>query len=534
LLNVVLLSEAHCVLPFHGFRQKRREDDFRRTVGNYKMTVDTLRQEKQALLELQQSGEGEKNDLVASSQKALSRAAHLVSEAAILRRREAEAVATQIECISFKHISHRLESILPHEAISSEFAAIKGEILASKVVCKVSQTLSGIFASLRKNIRPPPSDTTMQSPDMFMVSGERVDWHLSDDLRQEIQAIMHQMNFALAISEVSSELIRFIAAGQWPDLLTIDVSMELGTIVGHSVPELDHAIGALLKTLKEEGSLTAELSDLGSLQLTIQRAIETLRNEITSSDKALLDFEWKPPGWVVFRDMTLIKAACLGMAAAFSVLADSNSATDIVSLTALHNMIDQCSSYASNADLQLVNLDVTDANLVEPLAAICNDLLSQTRKLIVSFGELFTSGGNLKECYETAKSILQIFGNLTQELRAKNLHPSERETYHPFSAEAEDPWRDISNLARSVRSMDGDSEDVNYLVRAKSIELRLGSAVDNEPKLELAIAKVASLEKVSIFLFLMKCPCCPNIASFFSRCRLGQRRLQSKMLGCQS
>jgi hypothetical protein len=45
-----------------------------------------LKQEKRALLELQQDGEGEKSDAIAASQKALSKAAQWVADAANVRQ----------------------------------------------------------------------------------------------------------------------------------------------------------------------------------------------------------------------------------------------------------------------------------------------------------------------------------------------------------------------------------------------------------------------------------------------------------------
>lgn len=50
-------------------------------------------------------------------------------------------------------------------------------------------------------------------------------------------------------------------------------------------------------------------------------------------------------------------------------------------------------------------------------------------------------------------------------------------------------------LARTIRSKDGDEDDVNYLVRARTIENSLEDAVESVPELSLAKTKVSSLEK---------------------------------------
>merc|ERR1712194_798645 len=63
------------------------------------------------------------------------------------------------------------------------------------------------------------------------------------------------------------------------------------------------------------------------------------------------------------------------------------------------------------------------------------------------------------------------------------------------SAEFGDSWGGICAIVSGVRSVDGDAEDVNYLMRARAIENQLAEAVQNEPKLVIASAKIACLEK---------------------------------------
>ncbi len=54
----------------------------------------------------------------------------------------------------------------------------------------------------------------------------------------------------------------------------------------------------------------------------------------------------------------------------------------------------------------------------------------------------------------------------------------------------------MTEIVSQVRGVDGDPEDVNYLMRARAIENQLTEAVENEPKLEEATSRIASLEKV--------------------------------------
>jgi hypothetical protein len=52
-------------------------------------------------------------------------------------------------------------------------------------------------------------------------------------------------------------------------------------------------------------------------------------------------------------------------------------------------------------------------------------------------------------------------------------------------------------VVSQARILDGDAEDVNYLICARAIENLLEEVVQNEPKLVIANSKITSLEKVS-------------------------------------
>ena len=484
-----------CTHRRYFLRQRRREDDFRRTVGNYKATVDTLRLEKQALLELQQGGEGEKNNLVVSSQKALSRAAQLVTEAANMRKREAEAVMDHINQTKFKYMSNRLESMLPQNLVSIELTTVKGEIMASTVCGKASHLLSGINSSFRKRVKPPLPDAIVNADEINPGS-----LHISipDELQQELHTIFHQADFGRVIAETSADIIRLLAAGQWPDLLSTEGSTELGAIIGHTFQELDEAFGILLKTLKGEGSLSAEQTSVGALQLTAQKTVQALRVEMEHDDKQLIEDGWNPPGWALMRDIAIAKSTCLGTAAALSLIIDSNTqnGSTLKTLNFLYSSIEQCSSLATSVAWQLRNLDLMDSKQVEILSAICTDFLSESMTLKDATKDLLISSGDLESCKATSNRTLRLISKIATELRSVATNFSEVEAYHPLSPEHDDHWGGVTALVRSIRSIDGDNEDVNYLLRSKAIEQRLSDAVENEPKLESAIAKITSLESV--------------------------------------
>ena len=457
--------------------------------------MDTLRREKQALLELQQGGEGEKNNLVVSSQKALSRAAQLVSEAANMRKREAEAVMDRINQTKFKHMSNRLESMLPQNLMSIELTTMKGEIMASTVCGKASHLLSGINSLFRKHIKPSLPDETINAEE---TSAGSLNISMPDELQQEMHTVFHQTDFGRVIAEMAADIIRLLAAGQWPDLLSTEASTQLGGIVGHNILELDEAFGVLLKTLKEEGSLAVEQTSVGALQLTAQKSILAIRAEMERDDKPLVESSWNPPGWSLMRDVAIAKSTCFGTAAAVSMILDSNtqSGKTQTELNLLYSAIEQTTSLVTSVAWQLRNLDLMDAKEVGGLSTACSNFLSEAISLKEGVKDLLMSSGDIEICKAASIRTLHLINKIATELRSKVTNISEGEAYHPLSPEHDDHWGGVTTLVRSIRSMDGDSEDVNFFLRAKAMEHRLSDAVDNEPKLQLATAKITGLESV--------------------------------------
>ena len=179
-------------------RQRKRENDFQRTVSNYRKSVETLKQEKNALYELHQGGEGEKSDLASASQKALARAAQLVQDAAEMRKREAQAAVDRIESQTRMHLSNRLESLLPASVAASEVASIKGELLLSKVVGKSSLSLDGIARSFAKTIR-----------------AKSWEWRSNNNAEEKEEDIVDQRILGLTDEQQQMLPIKEIAGNAW-------------------------------------------------------------------------------------------------------------------------------------------------------------------------------------------------------------------------------------------------------------------------------------------------------------------------------
>jgi dynactin 1 len=273
--------------------QRKREEDFQRTVSNYRKSVETLKQEKNALYELHQGGEGEKSELASASQKALARAAQLVQDAAEMRKREAQAAIDRIDSQVRLHLSNRLESMLPVSVASSEIASIKGELLLSKVVGKSSLSLDGIARSFAKTIRAKSwewrsNNSNSEEKEEYSVRSNTL--ALTDEQQQMAATMIHQSEVAHVAIDVSGDLLWLLSAGQWPDILSTEASSELGAIMGHSMNELDIVLGYVLNTLKEEGVLSPHQSNIGAFRQTVVTTMQTLRSH--SNKMARVWFPW--------------------------------------------------------------------------------------------------------------------------------------------------------------------------------------------------------------------------------------------------
>jgi dynactin 1 len=487
--------------------QRRREDDFRRTVGNYKTTVDTLKQEKNALLELQQGDEGVKVDAIAASQKALAKAAQWVADAAATRKREAAAAYNTIERIIASHTSNRIEQLLPHNisVIAVETGAIRGELLGAKVIGIASKSLEGIESSFIKAIRPALPFDDESGAVKASSNGVTVP-KLTDENKQHISTMFHQIDFAHLLVDVSSDILRLLVAGQWPDLLTPEASLELGNILGSTLPDLATTIHGVLKSVKEEGALTVDQSNIGTLTLIVQNTMQSLKSNLERDDQTIIPSTWYPPGWQLIKNASMTKFSCQGIAAALSSIVitqseniTTTSSSTIGPLATLYNRIEQCSSQASNICQRLATLDLKNEKLVNTLHDIVAEAKDKANLMDKSIQSLLlnsnAAGTVDTTIMEMAESTVRILTKLLSVLRGSGMNVNEPGRYHPLSPEIGDAWNAISTLTCKIRSIDGDSDDINYIVRSQKIESQINTAIDNEPKLVLANQKLALLEK---------------------------------------
>jgi len=494
--------------------QRKREEDFQRTVSNYRKSVETLKQEKNALYELHQGGEGEKSDLASASQKALARAAQLVQDAAEMRKREAQAAIDRIDSQVRLHLSNRLESMLPPSVAAAEIASIKGELLLSKVVGKSSLSLDGIARSFGKTIRAKSwewrSNSNNEEKDDFDDIESNI-LALTDEQQQMAATMIHQSEVAHVAIDVSGDLLWLLSAGQWPDILTTEASSELGAIMGHSMNELDIVLGNVLNTLKEEGVLSPHQSNIGAFRQTVVTTMQTLRSHIEQDGESLVPMDWKPAALRLFRDASRAKYSSLGCYAAVACILNvgdaikSNEeklrAQEFISiLKPLLRKLDQAASEAAKSCLRLAKLDILDEMIVSSLSEAAeiwrissDDLLGNVYNMLLS--EEGLTPETVGACEAATDEVVRVVSHFATVLRSANLTDADDNKFHPFSPEIADVWEGVTMLARTIRSMNGDEDDVNFIVRARIIENNLQDAVESIPELSLAKTKVSSLEK---------------------------------------
>ena len=483
-------------------RQRRREEDFQRYVIEFRTSISTLQQEKAALLALTKGDQGEKSHLLATSQKALAQAAQLAADAAQARKRDSEAAFDRIAARSAAYLSQRLEMLLPPGVVSAELAAIKGELLLAKVADKAAVSLNSVEEVFHKVI-----EKGIAGVSEFNVLESGTSAVISDASSQQIATIVHQTEFATMTIEAASDALRLMAAGQWPQLLSQDLSADLGSLVIHSIAHLDLALSEQLKLLKQEGVLSPLRSSLADLDQAVRNTRLAMFSATDETGKTVVPVNWKPPGWEGLKAISLGRFACLGATAVISSMISplENSENEPPAPT-LPNLADvltrakQSCTTMLDVCKKLSGMHLDDTETLDSL----NDLSCQYQKSSSAFFECVKK--TLKQQSVTSEGVdnisalleevLSMARKLAALLRRANLSEHDSINFHSLSPEVGDAWGGVTRIVAQVKSVDGDSEDVNYLMRARAIEHQLTVAVENEPKLVIANAKIASLEKV--------------------------------------
>ena len=481
--------------------QRRREEDFQRYVSEFRTSISNLKQEKAALMTLTEGNQGEKSQLLATSKKALAQAAQMAVDAAEARKRDADAVFDRLTARSATYLGERLETFLPSGLVSAELAAVKGEMNLAKVADKASVSLASVEEIFNQAI-----DRGTAGLSEFNVVEEGSSASLSDASTQQIAVMLHQFEFANITVEAASDILRLMAAGQWPEFLSQDLSADLGSIMAHSMAPLDLALTEQLKLLKEEGILSPLRSSLTDLNQSVLNAKVALQGATTENGKPVIPEDWNPPGWEALKSLSAGRFACLGAAAVFASavlpIDGAESEPPAATLPRLSAALDKAkSSCTTILDIckKISGFNMEDFEVLDSLCSLSNQYQSKCSTLIecikTAFGEKSVSSNSVDECSSILDEILSVIGQMSASLRKVELNESGESTFHCLSPEFGDSWGGVTEIVAQVRAVDGDPEDINYLLRARAIEQQLADAVANEPKLLIANTKIASLEK---------------------------------------
>ena len=479
--------------------QRRREEDFQRYVSEFRTSISSLKQEKDALMALTDDNRGEKSHLLATSQKALAQAAQLAADAAEARQRSSEAAFQMIAARSATYLSSRLETLLPSGVVSAELAAVKGEMSLAKVADKAATSLVAIEVVFDKAI-----DKGSSGLSEFDVLEDGDVMTLSDAASQQIAAMTHQTTFTNMVINAGTDALRLMAAGQWPDLLSQEISTDLGSVVVHSVADLDLALSEQLRLLKSEGVLSPLRSSLADLDESVNNTRLALFSATDESGKTVIPNDWKPPGWEALKYLSLGRFTCLGAAAVLSSAVSPMEGDEPPPATPRNYgevLTKAKQSCASMLDVckKLAGLRLDDMETLGALNELSIEYQTSASALFEcvknSFEGQSISAENVNSIAALLEKVLSAARQLAALLRKTDLGDNDTTNHHFLSAEFGDSWGGVTEIVSQVRSIDGDTEDVNYLMRARAIETQLTEAVENEPKLTNANAKILSLEK---------------------------------------
>lgn len=499
------------VLLTLSIRQRRREDDFQRYILDFRTSISNLKQEKQALLALTEGNQGEKSHLMATSQKALAQAAQLAEDAAQARKRSSEAAFKNISARSATYLSQRLESLLPSGVVATEVTAVKGELSLAMLADKAAASLSAIEEVFNKAI---DKGSLGISEFNTLEAGETMS--ISDSASEQISTMLHQAEFAGMAIDASSDSLRLLAAGQWPDLLTHEVSADIGNVIIHSIAELDSHLSDQLRLLKQEGVLSPLRSSLADLKQSIHNTRLAVFETTDEAGNLLIPEHWTPPGLQALKSLSAGRFSLLGAVAvvssAVSPIEDDAPVATPRNIGVMLSLAKQnCDSILSVCQA-VSGLQLNDDETLDSL----NNLAGQYTEKSSAFAEIVktsfvssVSEDDVLSSMTALEDVSHVSRQLSALIRRAELDEN-ASRFHYLSPEFGDSWKGLTETVSQFRGVDGDPEDLNFLIRAREIEHQLSEAVENGPKLEMAESKISRLEKVShIFARGCQCKICP-------------------------
>jgi hypothetical protein len=465
--------------------------------------IDTLKQEKSSLLELREGGEGEKNQLIAASQRALAQASQLVSDQEARRKREAAAVFGKINAQVGSYLALRLESLLPGTTeISSEIAATKGELLLSKVIAKGSVALSaltGLFCSTIGSI----GDLTVRSSVEFenLAEGEETPAiHLNDETFQLIESLLFEGRCSDAIIDASAACNTLLLTSQWPGVLSIEDSREVGSAAVGPVAIVDNNLSALLRSLKEEDQLSPHRSSVDALiQSTQEMKLALIDN---AGGSFVPDDIRKNSCCSLVRDATCAKfttqAAFAAIAAAVRHAQSDNEKDVSTPLSRVVEKMERATKEIDRAMPLVAVVSYLNNDAAAAAAKEASNWKATALAFLLSLQGVFKDEkiliNPISESESAAETMLQTVFRLSALLKEAGLSGKEGVMLHYLSPENSDPWQGLSAVAKEEL---GDEADGALLFhkRAEKVEQMVANAFESESIVSVIRAKTDSLEK---------------------------------------
>ena len=460
-----------------------------------------MQQEKASLLALHEGGEGEKKNALIASQKALAQAAQSVADAALARKREANATFNLIDAKVKSHLAERLEDFLPQNLASSEISAVKGELLLSKVAMKSSLSLNSLSDIFGKTMKTAKNAIANMGSAQHLKVEQII---INSDLSREVETISHQTKFAQAAIDTSSLCLKLLSLSQWPELLSSDASVDFGIAISHSIPQLDAAISEQLLKLKEEGVLSPHQSNLSILDQTLSNVRLALNDIVDENENPLAPPDWNPPSLEMFKNISSAKFACLGTVSMLGSILDTEDVKNLEERCSFvsnifENIHSLCQDISAVTD-SLAYVNITNEEAIESLSKVAFEVngfstdLFSTVEMLFSRKEILSS--NLVEVKAKAASTSSSISRLLMLLRScRKDDIEESKSDSILSPEISDPWDTVKTIARHVKKATGDADEINYLIRGRKLEEQLSAAIENEAKLSIANSKNRSLEK---------------------------------------
>lgn len=439
------------------------------------------------------------------SQRALAQASQLASDQIAMRRKEADAAINKINALIAYQYSTRMDALLPKENfIAEEVAAIKGEVLLTKISAYATASLAALEESFRKTITSTDNMENSQNRSDPTKSSDT-----SIDVFQQIQTIIYQGKYSKAIIEASAHCIFMLWIGQWPELLSPAESRTLSSAVlaARFSSKLDHLLCRQLRTLKEEGNISPYL-DLSNSLTELEEYIGEINSFYLETNINPLPILEHKTRWLIVKEVTALKFLFLALTAVISFILPSGGKNGIDE--ELDPTISELCNVRSIVERILKEIERVDCRFICPpfvaessklmaTAKSCQICGEEAQTLLLLFNQLSSmdsvSYDSVKNLRASVEMIFNEFVTLSTTFNELNFSETRTAPFHPFSLEAESQWDFLMQVCGKFGKERDSVAPMTFQIRATDVEQRISNAISCEQKVSASETKVLQLEK---------------------------------------